>query len=115
MVINHEGQESASREGEQGLRVLTHCDGSAVAPRTLDVWWKEALRHSGGSPQAPRCTSYRSVPVNAVRATPSAVAAWLGHSDSDCARMPSDGRTLALRTYVHADASGVDAPASLFG
>lgn len=32
--------------GERDLHVLTHWDGRAVAPRTLDDWWKGALRHA---------------------------------------------------------------------
>lgn len=32
--------------GERDLHVLTHWDGRAIASRTLDDWWKEALRYA---------------------------------------------------------------------
>ncbi|SDC55553.1 Site-specific recombinase XerD [Rhodococcus tukisamuensis] len=93
--------------GARDLHVLAHWDGRAVAPRTLDDWWKEALRYA----QVPHRRLHAARHTAASRliaagATPSAVAAWLGHAD---------GGTLVLRTYAHTDVSEVDALAALLG
>ena len=109
----HERQQIARRRagdawiGVRDLHVLTHWDGRAVAPRTLDDWWKEALRYA----QVPHRRLHAARHTAASRliaagATPPEVADWLGHAD---------GGTLVLRTYAHTDASEVDALAALLG
>ncbi|WP_438472805.1 tyrosine-type recombinase/integrase [Rhodococcus erythropolis] len=93
--------------GERDLHVLTHWDGRAVAPRTLDDWWKEALRYAVVDHRRLHAARHTAASrLIAAGATPSAVAAWLGHAD---------GGTLVLRTYAHTDASEVDALAELLG
>lgn len=93
--------------GERDLHVLTHWDGRPVAPRTLDDWWKEALRYAGVPHRRLHAARHTAASrLIAAGATPSAVAAWLGHAD---------GGTLVLRTYAHTDASEVDALAALLG
>lgn len=93
--------------GERDLHVLTHWDGSAVAPRTLNDWWKEALRYAGVDHRKLHAARHTAASrLIAAGATPSAVAAWLGHAD---------GGTLVLRTYAHTDVSEVDALAEMLG
>lgn len=93
--------------GARDLHVLTHWDGRAVAPRTLDDWWKEALRYARVPHRRLHAARHTAASrLIAAGATPSAVAAWLGHAD---------GGTLVLRTYAHTDASEVDALAALLG
>jgi integrase len=109
----HERQQIARKRagdawiGARDLHVLTHWDGRAVAPRTLDDWWKEALRYARVPHRRLHAARHTAASrLIAAGATPSAVAAWLGHAD---------GGTLVLRTYAHTDASEVDALAALLG
>jgi integrase len=93
--------------GARDLHVLTHLDGRAVAPRTLDDWWKEALRYAQVDHRRLHAARHTAASrLIAAGATPSAVAAWLGHAD---------GGTLVLRTYAHTDESEVDALAARLG
>jgi len=93
--------------GTRDLHVLTHWDGRPVAPRTLDDWWKEALRYARVPHRRLHAARHTAASrLVAAGAPPSAVAAWLGHAD---------GGTLVLKTYAHTDASEVDALATLLG
>ncbi|MFC9980905.1 tyrosine-type recombinase/integrase [Gordonia sp. NPDC127522] len=109
----HERQQIARKRagddwvGARDLHVLTHWDGRPVAPRTLDDWWKEALRYARVPHRRLHAARHTAASrLIAAGATPSAVAAWLGHAD---------GGTLVLKTYAHTDASEVDALANLLG
>lgn len=71
-IIMYEG---CAWAGAGDLHVLTHWDGRTVAPRTLDDWWKEALRY--------------------------AVAAWLGHADVGTLVLRTLRPTQARRKWTH--------------
>ncbi|MFL0278084.1 tyrosine-type recombinase/integrase [Mycobacterium sp. SMC-19] len=92
-------------EGESDGYLMSHDLGRALSPRTLNYWWTRSLDFAGIPRRRLHASRHTAASVLERRgASPAVIAAWLGHAD---------GGVLAMRTYVHVNATGLAVAAKL--
>jgi integrase len=104
----HEMQDAAANkwEGQKDQHVVSLELGGPPSPRTLDRWWELALQRAGLTHRRLHASRHTAASLlNERGASPSTIAAWLGHAD---------GGNLALAVYVHSRNDALKGAAALF-
>jgi integrase len=92
-------------QGERNGHVVSLEFGQPPSPRTLGRWWELALQRASLPHRRLHASRHTAASLlNERGASPSTIAAWLGHAD---------GGNLALRVYVHSRNDALTGAATL--